>query len=651
MWACGGCGSVGWIDRMDGWVILNTYFYITLTQTRKIALVEKMSASNGAKFEERLNESTVRVHSDASYVASIDQGTSSSRFMIFDKGGNVVASHQREHKQHYPSPGMVEHDPEEIWENCKVCIDTCMSSAGIKASHIAALGITNQRETTVVWNKHTGKPYHHAIVWNDGRTGAICDSLNNAPNKEYGTLFKEKTGLPISPYFSGTKLVYLLENVSGLRQAAESGDAIFGTIDTWLVWKLSNGNTHVTDVSNASRTLMMNLQSRKWDTTLTSILNVPITMLPEIRSSSERFGQVTTFGTLGGVASLTGVEIAGILGDQQAALFGQSCFNAGETKCTYGTGAFLMMNTGCGKQGIIPSKHGLLTTIAYQLGPNTEPYYALEGSVAYCGSVIQWLRDNMKLIKDAPDSEVIALTVKDNGGVYFVPAFSGLFAPYWRSDAKGVITGITAYNTHAHIVRAALESAAFQVNEIIDAMKADSKKTISILKVDGGMTSNNMVMQFQADLLNTSLLRPQMTETTALGSAYAAGLAVGYYSNIEELSTGYIANKSWKPIMETHKRDHLLRNWRIAVSRSVNLNEPEDTATDTDTDTVVTENSVIAANNMLIAQLTAVTNSSGNTKKCQRYDEYWSGVVHATALACMVSFTFAIFWANPRRSK
>lgn len=562
------------------------------------------------------------------FVASIDQGTSSSRFMVFDKSGKVVASHQQEHKQYYPQPGWVEHDPEEIWTSVTSCIDQCMADYNLKAINISALGITNQRETTVIWNKHTGKPYHNAIVWNDGRTMDICEKLKTANGGRNEAMFKSKAGLPIAPYFSGTKTMYMLEHVAGLREAAEAGDALFGTIDTWLVWKLTNGRLHATDVTNASRTLMMDLKSLQWDKELTSTLNVPVKMLPEIRSSSECFGAVAAQGAHGGSARLAGVQISGILGDQQAALFGQACFNAGETKVTYGTGAFLMMNTGCGEKAVISSKHGLLTTVAFQLGKNSEPFYALEGSIAYCGSLIQWLRDNLHAIKDAKESEALAKSVPDNGGVYFVPAFSGLFAPYWRGEARGVITGLTAFHTMNHIVRAALEAAAFQVNEIIDAMIADSKAVLPSLKVDGGMTQNNTVMQFQSDLLGTPLACPVMAETTALGSAYAAGLAVGYFKSLEELQTNYRSDRSWTPAMDAGPRMSLLRDWRKAVARSANWVEPE-----------THDGAIVEANDVLITQLSnhGIVPLSPQGKSAVCAYSYWSGAFHASAVLLTVA--------------
>eukprot|EP00605_Chrysophyceae_sp_TOSAG23-4_P002114 GSChrysophyteH1.ASY1.ANO1.2340.1 assembled CDS len=497
-------------------------------------------------------------HMGSHYVMSIDQGTSSSRCMVFDQAGKVIGAHQREHKQHYPSPGMVEHDPEEIWRSVKECVERCLEDNDLSAGNIAALGITNQRETR---------------------------SIDNIRNTEYIT---QTTGLPVSPYFSGTKIMHLLEKVPGLREDAESGDALFGTIDTWLVWKLTGGDIHITDVTNASRTLLMNLKSREWDAKLLKITKIPKAMLPQIRSSSEAYG------------------VIGILGDQQAALFGQTCFQPGETKVTYGTGAFLMMNTGQG------------------------PFYALEGSVAYCGSLIQWLRDNLHFIKDASQSESLALSVADNGGVYFVPAFAGLYAPYWRGEARGVITGLTAYNTRAHITRAALEAAAFQTNEIIDAMVADSGTKLSVLKVDGGMTKNATLMQFQSDLLNTLLKCPVMAETTALGSAFAAGLAVGYYENVEQLAKNYRSDKSWIPKMELSTRNKLLRNWRKAVSRSLNWDES----------TQSTSKKIAAANDALISQLASksevAADQSPGANPPSDETSYWKGAMHASALIVAV---------------
>lgn len=502
------------------------------------------------------------------YIASIDQGTSSSRFMVFDKGGNVVSSYQQEHTQYYPRASWVEHDPEEIWEAVKTCISYGLYNGGITREQIVSLGITNQRETTVIFNKNTGRPYHNAIVWNDVRTTPICDEITSTGKGKYVT---EKTGLPISCYFSATKIMYLLREVENLKEAVESGDAVFGTIDTWLLFKLTGGEAHKTDVTNAGRTMLMDLKTLQWDDSLLKIFGIPRSLLPEICSSSEVYGEVAVTNSgipgLGGCTDLAGVRIAGILGDQHAALFGQTCFKKGEAKCTYGTGAFLMMNTG---EEIIKSESGLLTTVGYQLGKDAKPIYALEGSVAYCGSLIQWLRDNLNIITDAAKSEMLASSVEDNGGVYFVPAFSGLFAPYWRSDARGIIAGLTAFNTKAHITRAALEAAAFQTNEILVAMQKDAGMKLPSLKVDGGMTKNGLLMQFQCDLIETSMSCPAMPETTAIGSAYAAALAVGFYESKEDVVDNWQLKKQWSPDMEEGKRAGLLRDWRKAVARSTN---------------------------------------------------------------------------------
>ena len=500
-------------------------------------------------------------------IASIDQGTSSSRFMVFDKHGGVVAKHQVEHKQYYPKASWVEHDPEEIWESVKKCINYGMYAGGVTKEEIVSLGITNQRETTVIWNKHTGKPYHKAIVWNDTRTTPICEELDAAGHGDY---VKKKTGLPISCYFSGTKIMYLMREVPNLKEAIAREEAVFGTIDTWLLFKLTGGKEHKTDVTNAGRTMLMDLQTLDWDPKLMGMLGVPRSLLPEICSSAEEYGRVEEDNldtpSLGGCSDLLGVPIAGILGDQHAALVGQVCFTKGEVKCTYGTGAFLMMNTG---ETIVPSTSGLLTTVGYKLGKNAPCVYALEGSVAYCGSLIQWLRDNLDVISDASKSEVLARSVEDNGGVYFVPAFSGLFAPYWRSDARGIIAGLTAFNTKAHITRAALEAAAFQTNEILEAMEKDVKVKLPSLKVDGGMTQNGLLMQFQSDLIQCPMTCPQMSETTAIGSAYAAALAMDFYSDIEDVKGNWQLDKQWKPNMDPMKREGLLRHWRKAVARAV----------------------------------------------------------------------------------
>ena len=500
-------------------------------------------------------------------IASIDQGTSSSRFMVFDKDGNTVCSHQKEHKQIYPKEGWVEHDPEEIWQSVKTCISYCLYKGDLCKENIVSLGITNQRETTVIFNKYNGKPYHNAIVWNDLRTSFIVDDILASGNADYVT---SKTGLPISCYFSATKIMYLIREVEGLKDAVETGDAIFGTIDTWLLFKLTGGKVHKTDVSNASRTMLMDLETLQWDEKILGMFDIPKSLLPEICSSSEVYAEIEETNEflpgLGGCNELAGVKVAGILGDQHAALFGQICFNRGDTKCTYGTGAFLMMNTG---DDIIKSSRGLVTTVGYQLGRDNKPIYALEGSVAYCGSLIQWLRDNLSIIPDAATSESVAASVEDNGGVYLVPAFNGLFAPYWRQDARGIIAGLTAFNTKAHITRAALEAAAFQTNEILQAMQADLGKKLSALKVDGGMTKNSLLMQFQSDLIELNMSCPIMTETTAIGSAYAAALAVGFYKSKEDVVTNWHLHKIWKPNMDKVSREHKLRSWKKAVARSI----------------------------------------------------------------------------------
>eukprot|EP01040_Poterioochromonas_malhamensis_P009655 gene9655-10484_t len=521
-------------------------------------------------------------------IAAIDEGTTSSRVLILCCNGRIMASHQLEHTQHYPTAGQVEHDPLEIWRNVKICMSMALEK--IKEDvEIVGIGITNQRETTVVWDKDSGIPYHRAIVWNDTRTAGICDHLIS----KYGgdaDHFREKTGLPIASYFSATKIMCFLESIPGLREDAERGKALFGTIDTWLIWKLTNGKVHATDVSNASRTLLMNLRGLEWDEEILSELKIPKAMLPKIQPSSGLFGHVDTSENksleehkvknaeeISQYGRYHNVPIAGVLGDQQAALFGQTCFNRGEAKCTYGTGAFLLMNTG---HDIVESKRGLLTTVAYQLSKKTDPseraVYALEGAVAYSGSVVQWLRDNLEMIKSAGETESIAESVGDNGGVYFVPAFAGLYAPYWRDDARGVIAGLTAYNTKAHIVRAALEASAFQTIEIAHAMKEDikvsstsSSPSMSFLKVDGGMALNNLLMQFQADLLNVPLIKPKIAETTALGAAYVAGLGVGLWSSLEDIEGLWHREKEWHARMPAQLRSKYIHNWEKAVARTL----------------------------------------------------------------------------------
>ncbi len=580
--------------------------------------------------------------SNIKYVASIDQGTSSSRFMIFDSAGHIVTSHQLQHTQHYPAPGMVEHDPEEIWEAVKESIRVCMSRGNIKLNDISGIGITNQRETTVVWNKHTGKPYHRAIVWNDARTQDICDKLNSENHGKVAHLFTAKTGLPIATYFSGTKLVYLLENVAGLRDAALAGDAIFGTIDTWLLWKLTGGALHCTDVTNASRTLMMDIKEMQWDDKLLDILSIPRIMLPQIRSSSEIYGVVAAGGVLGGISEISGVPISGILGDQQAALFGQMCLSPGEIKVTYGTGAFLMMNTGTGAAAAISSQSGLLTTVAYQLGPKAPVHYALEGAVAYCGSVVQWLKDNLQLIENAKETEVLARSVPDSGDICLVPAFSGLFAPYWRSEARGVITGLTAFHRRAHIVRAALEAAALQVEDILKAMSADTNDLLLFdrhhLKVDGGMTKNEFLMQLQADVSDTRVMRSIVTEATALGAAFAAGLASGFFKNIEELKNIYKLDQTWAPAMDGQIRTRLLRNWKKAVARSVNWVECADGkgVAASYNDALIEQLLQVKTPNVVVHDTVPVPQSASPSVA------YWTGVWHASAALLAISATISV---------
>jgi glycerol kinase len=499
-----------------------------------------------------------------SCIASIDQGTSSTRVLLVSVTGSVISSYQLEHTQHYPTAGFVEHDPLEIWKNVKLCLCEAIRNAPEDVS-VKGIGITNQRETTIVWNKHTGKPYHNAIVWNDVRTSDICEEISNRMGSR--DCFRTLTGLPIASYFSASKLIYLLSNVPDLRNDAENGDALFGTVDSWLIWRLTNGAVHATDVTNASRTLLMNIETLVWDDFILNELMIPKVMLPCIHPSSFRFGVVD--GTSQSFTEypvgddlediyrgLHNVAVAGVLGDQQSALFGQACFHRGDAKCTYGTGAFLLFNTG---HDIIHSSHGLLTTVAYQL-EGQEPVYALEGSIAYSGSVIQWLRDNLEMIHSASETEAISLSVKDNGGVYFVPAFAGLYAPYWRDDARGIIAGLTAYNTRAHIVRAALEASAFQTIEITAAMNRDSGSSVPLksLKVDGGLTSNNFFMQFQCDLLDIPLIKPRISETTALGAAFVAGLQVELWSNLDELQAVWQSEKYWQSDMNHHKRAELV---------------------------------------------------------------------------------------------
>ncbi|MFJ4297001.1 glycerol kinase GlpK [Curtobacterium sp. SP.BCp] len=493
----------------------------------------------------------------ADYIVAIDQGTTSTRAIVFDHSGSIVSVGQKEHEQIFPRAGWVEHDPAEIWDNTREVIGQALSRADITRHDVAAVGITNQRETAVVWDKNTGKPVYNAIVWQDTRTQAIVDKLADGDTDRY----KSVVGLPLATYFAGTKIVWILDNVDGAREKAEAGDLLFGTTDTWVLWNLTggvDGGVHKTDVTNASRTLFMDLETLEWRDDILADFGVPKSMLPEIVSSSEVYGHVESSNLL------REVPIAGILGDQQAATFGQAAFDQGESKNTYGTGNFLIFNTGT---EIVRSENGLLTTVGYKLG-DQETHYALEGSIAVTGSLIQWLRDNLGLIGSAPEVEALAKTVEDNGGVYFVPAFSGLFAPYWRPDARGAIVGLTRYVNKGHIARAALEATALQTREVLDAVNADSGVDLTELKVDGGMTANNELMQFQADILNVPVVRPVVAETTALGAAYAAGLAVGFWANLDELRANWQEDQRWEPQLDDAERDRQLRLWKKAVTKT-----------------------------------------------------------------------------------
>ena len=492
------------------------------------------------------------------YVIAIDQGTTSSRAIVFDHNGSIVSVGQKEHEQIFPRAGWVEHDPEEIWTNVREVVGSALSKANLTRHDIAAVGITNQRETAVVWDRTTGKPVYNAIVWQDTRTQPIVDQLAKDGGADR---FKAKVGLPLATYFSGTKIKWILDNVEGAREKAEKGDLMFGNTDSWVVWNLTggvNGGAHITDVSNASRTMFMDLDTLQWDDTILEAFGVPKSMLPEIRSSSE------VYGTVHGSQLLREVPVAGILGDQQAATFGQAAFGVGDAKNTYGTGNFLIFNTGEEK---VMSENGLLTTVAYKIG-DAAPIYALEGSIAVTGSLVQWLRDNLGIIKSAPEIEKLASSVEDNGGVYIVPAFSGLFAPHWRADARGVIVGLTRYVNKNHIARAALEATAFQTREVLDAVNADSGVPLTELRVDGGMVANDALMQFQADILGVDVVRPEVVETTALGAAYAAGLAVGFWDNTEQLAANWKEGKRWTPQMDPAERDRQMRLWNKAVTRT-----------------------------------------------------------------------------------
>ncbi|GDY29157.1 glycerol kinase GlpK [Gandjariella thermophila] len=493
------------------------------------------------------------------YVAAIDQGTTSTRCMVFDHSGGVVAADQMEHRQIFPRAGWVEHDPEEVWGNTREVTARALAKADLTAGDIAAVGITNQRETTVVWERSTGRPVHNAIVWQDTRTDAICQELAGRGGGQ--ERYQSTTGLPLATYFSGPKIRWILDEVSGARDRAEAGELLFGNMDTWLLWNATggpNGGQHITDATNASRTLLMNLDTLSWDGDICAEMGIPTAMLPEIRSSSEEYGRVRERGVL------SGVPIAGILGDQQAATFGQACLSVGEAKNTYGTGNFVLLNTGNDK---VMSRNGLLTTVCYKIG-DRRTVYALEGAIAITGALVQWLRDNLGLIASAPEVEDLARTVDDNGGCYFVPAFSGLFAPYWRSDARGVIAGLTRFVNKGHLARAVLEATAFQTREVIDAMNADSGVPLKSLKVDGGMVANELLMQFQADILGVPVIRPVVAETTALGSAYAAGLAVGFWSGEDDIRANWAKDKQWDPTMDEETREREYQNWKRAVTRT-----------------------------------------------------------------------------------
>jgi glycerol kinase len=493
------------------------------------------------------------------YVAAIDQGTASSRCLVFDRRARIVSVAQKEHRHYFPRPGWVEHDPEEIWRNVLEVVDEALAKAELSPADLSALGIANQRETTVLWDRRTGMPVHNAINWEDTRTDQLCRELSSHGGQGR---FREKTGLPIATYFSGPKVRWLLDRVPGLRERAEEGEVLFGTIDSWLIWNLCG--RHVTDVTNASRTMLMDLNTRQWDDELLSAIGVPRAMLPEIRPSSEIYGEAG--------APLAGVAVASLLGDQHAAMVGQTCFAPGDAKCTYGTGSFFLLNTG---ETPARSHSGLLTTLGYDLGVG-KPTYALEGSIAVTGALVQWFRDNIGLIGSAPEIETLALSVEDNGGCYFVPAFSGLFAPHWRSDARGVIAGLTGYINKGHLARAVLEATAWQTREVMDAMNADSGHSLAELRVDGGMTANNLLMQSLADVLDVSVIRPIVAETVSLGAAYAAGLAVGFWPDLASLEGNWHKAAEWLPAMDGAAREKGYRKWKKAVARAVDWLDDDD---------------------------------------------------------------------------
>jgi glycerol kinase len=488
----------------------------------------------------------------ADYIAALDQGTTSTRFIIFDRQGRTVSCAQQEHRQIFPQPGWVEHDANEIWQRTQQVMREALEQSGLSATDLTAIGITNQRETTLVWDRKTGEPAANAIVWQDTRVAGEVARLQREVGDEF---FRSRTGLPLSTYFSALKLRWLLENVSGLRHRAERGEVLFGNVDSYLLWRLTGH--HITDVTNASRTQLMDLHTLTWDADLLKAFDVPQQVLPQIRSSSEIYGEISA-------GPLAGVAVAGILGDQQAALVGQACFQRGEAKNTYGTGCFLLMNTG---ERPVASRHGLVTTVGYKLG--TQPaQYALEGSVAIAGALVQWLRDNLGLFQSSAEIEELARSVEDNGGVYFVPAFSGLYAPYWNEAARGIIAGLTRYAHKAHLARAVLEATAFQTRDVVEAMEKDSGIPLEVLRVDGGMVANSLLMQFQADMLSRPVVRPTVKETTALGAAYAAGLATGWIKNTDEVRATWAAEKTWNPALEHARREEMYQAWKKAVSRS-----------------------------------------------------------------------------------
>ena len=492
------------------------------------------------------------------YILAVDQGTTSSRAIVFNHSGEIVATGQKEHEQIFPRAGWVEHNPMEVWDNVREVCATALAKADIDKESIAAIGVTNQRETTVVWNKETGVPVYNAIVWQDTRTGKIIEELGGAEGQDK---YKARVGLPLATYFCGPKVKWILDNVEGARADAEAGKLLMGTMDTWTIWNMTGGiegGVHVTDVTNASRTMLMDLNTLDWDAEIAADMTIPMSMLPAIKSSAEVYGVVRDHGVL------AGVPIAGDLGDQQAATFGQACFEPGMAKNTYGTGCFMIMNTG---EEIVPSKNGLLTTLCYKIG-DKKAVYALEGSIAVTGSLVQWLRDNLQMFSSAPEIEELANSVEDNGGAYFVPAFSGLFAPYWRADARGALVGLTRYVNRGHIARAVLESTAYQTREVLDAMEADSGVKLAELKVDGGMTENETLMQFQADQVGVPVVRPVVAETTALGAAYAAGIATGYWNGEQDVIDNWAEAKRWEPKAADDERERLYRLWKKAVTKT-----------------------------------------------------------------------------------